>query len=298
MQFNYSFKKCFFISKGGYPSGFNGKEKDNELKGVGNSLDFGARMYDSRIGRWMSVDMLFHSYPGWTPYRFALCNPMYWSDKDGNIEWPLKGTKAINQNDRVFRKGQNQLRSGEILKQEGYYSGGFSDEYKAYLSKQDANTIVRTSAYKTYREGGPINKSNYMTSPHVGTDYRARTPVEAYSLGDGIVSDMGTFKNGTNFVEVTYGNGDKLRFLHLSEFGEGIEKGAKIYEGQILGKTGETGAKGQPHLHVDAKDKSGKPINPEENMYGIVTNEEFFNKYDGDYKQLEGYKKDHPDNKK
>ena len=37
----------FFI----YPSGFNGKENDDEIKGVGNSLDFGARMYDSRLGR-------------------------------------------------------------------------------------------------------------------------------------------------------------------------------------------------------------------------------------------------------
>ena len=36
---------CFYC----YPSGFNGKENDNEIKGVGNSLDFGARFYDSRI---------------------------------------------------------------------------------------------------------------------------------------------------------------------------------------------------------------------------------------------------------
>ena len=34
-----------------YRYGFNGKEMDNELKGEGNSYDFGARMYDPRIGR-------------------------------------------------------------------------------------------------------------------------------------------------------------------------------------------------------------------------------------------------------
>ena len=39
-----------------YRFGFNGKENDNEVKGAGNSLDFGARIYDSRLGRWLSCD--------------------------------------------------------------------------------------------------------------------------------------------------------------------------------------------------------------------------------------------------
>ena len=34
-----------------YRYGFNGMEKDSELKGSGNSYDFGARMSDSRLGR-------------------------------------------------------------------------------------------------------------------------------------------------------------------------------------------------------------------------------------------------------
>jgi len=39
-----------------YRHGFQGMEKDDEIKGAGNSLDFGARMYDSRIGRWLCPD--------------------------------------------------------------------------------------------------------------------------------------------------------------------------------------------------------------------------------------------------
>ena len=33
-----------------YRFAFNGKEQDNEVKGDGNSLDFGARIHDSRLG--------------------------------------------------------------------------------------------------------------------------------------------------------------------------------------------------------------------------------------------------------
>ncbi len=44
------------FSSSSYRYGFNGKEKDDEVKGEGNSLDFGARMYDSRLGRFLSID--------------------------------------------------------------------------------------------------------------------------------------------------------------------------------------------------------------------------------------------------
>lgn len=46
-------------------------EKDDELKGEGNSYDFGARMYDSRLGRWLTIDPLTSKYPFYTPYSFS-----------------------------------------------------------------------------------------------------------------------------------------------------------------------------------------------------------------------------------
>jgi RHS repeat-associated protein len=68
---------------GGYRYGFNGKEKDNST-GEGN-LDFGARILDVRIGRWLSVDPLYNVYPFVSPYNFALNNPLNNIDSDGNI---------------------------------------------------------------------------------------------------------------------------------------------------------------------------------------------------------------------
>lgn len=41
-----------------YRYGFNGKENDNEVKGEGNLQDYGMRIYDPRLGRFLSVDPL------------------------------------------------------------------------------------------------------------------------------------------------------------------------------------------------------------------------------------------------
>jgi RHS repeat-associated protein len=74
------------VSKGEYRYGFNGMEKDNEMKGEGNSLDFGARIYDSRLGRWMSVDPLARLQPSWSVYKSFKDNPIIYNDPDGRVE--------------------------------------------------------------------------------------------------------------------------------------------------------------------------------------------------------------------
>jgi RHS repeat-associated protein len=66
-----------------YRYGFNGKEMDDEVKGEGNSYDYGARMYDPRIGRWSKPDPKEIKYPSYSPYNYALNNPIYYLDPDG-----------------------------------------------------------------------------------------------------------------------------------------------------------------------------------------------------------------------
>jgi RHS repeat-associated protein len=66
-----------------YRFAFNGMERDDEVKGSGNSYDFGARMYDSRLGRWLSLDPLMKKYPNESPYDFCLNSPLAFKDADG-----------------------------------------------------------------------------------------------------------------------------------------------------------------------------------------------------------------------
>jgi RHS repeat-associated protein len=70
-------------SSDSYRYGFNGKELDNELKGEGNSYDFGARMLDPRVGRWFARDPLESKYPNWSTYNFSFNNPIHFKDPDG-----------------------------------------------------------------------------------------------------------------------------------------------------------------------------------------------------------------------
>ena len=74
------------FSSNSYRYGFNGKEKLDEIDNVeGSKLDFGARVYDSRLGKWMSVDPLTAMYPSASPYNFALNTPIQAIDPDGNL---------------------------------------------------------------------------------------------------------------------------------------------------------------------------------------------------------------------
>ena len=72
-----------YSSGTGYRYGFNGKYKDNEINGNGNQYDYGFRIYNPRLGKFLSVDPLTKSYPWYTPYQFAGNKPIWALDFDG-----------------------------------------------------------------------------------------------------------------------------------------------------------------------------------------------------------------------
>ena len=77
-------------SSSSYRYGFNGMQKDDEIKDLeGSSYDFGARMYDPRLGRWLSIDPLAMKYPELSPYNFVANSPLQYVDPDGREIVPV-----------------------------------------------------------------------------------------------------------------------------------------------------------------------------------------------------------------
>ena len=88
--------KDFFVENFGLRFHFNGKEMDNETYGSGNTYDYGFRIYNPRLGKFLSVDPLTKSYAFYTPYQFAGNKPIVAVDLDGREDiW----YQFIEQND-------------------------------------------------------------------------------------------------------------------------------------------------------------------------------------------------------
>ena len=67
-----------------YRFGFGGMPKDDEIHGaIGTSYDFGARLLDPRLGRWLSIDPKASKYPDMTPYCSMGNSPLLFIDRDG-----------------------------------------------------------------------------------------------------------------------------------------------------------------------------------------------------------------------
>ena len=70
------------FNTGSYRHGFNGKENDSDF---GEQLiqDYGFRIYNPSVGKFLSVDPLSPDYPMLTPYQFASNSPITSVDLDG-----------------------------------------------------------------------------------------------------------------------------------------------------------------------------------------------------------------------
>ena len=79
-----------YSNSGSFRYGFNGKEKDNEDYGEGNIYDYGKRIFNPRLGRFLSTDPIASQFAFYSPYQYAGNKPIWATDLDGAEElvWP------------------------------------------------------------------------------------------------------------------------------------------------------------------------------------------------------------------
>ncbi len=95
-----------------YRYGYNGKENDDEVKGESNQQDYGFRVYDPRVGRFLSVDPLADAIPAWSPYNYVLNNPVKLIDPDGRA--PSDGDGTENEYIRTWNATTNSYDTKQI----------------------------------------------------------------------------------------------------------------------------------------------------------------------------------------
>ena len=156
-----------------YRYGFNGKENDNEVKGNGNSLDFGARIYDPRLGRWMSPDPKAHEYMSWSPYNFAMNTPISAYDADGKRTYFVGGAgldnKGWNYTDRWAASFKNNgLKGFTPLRDVSHdKAGSFPAGDIAFTLSQFSSTSTPTNTVSTYNPSDPLGSARGVHTKQV-----------------------------------------------------------------------------------------------------------------------------------
>ena len=98
------------------------------------------------------------------------------------------------------------------------------------------------------------------TKMHTGTDFAAPTGTPIMASGDGKVTKAGWCGGGGNCVKIKHNSTYQTVYAHMSKFGRGIKKGARVKQGQIIGYVGSTGLSTGPHLHYEVIE-NGRKIN-------------------------------------
>ncbi|HID32593.1 MAG TPA: hypothetical protein EYP24_04380 [bacterium (Candidatus Stahlbacteria)] len=138
----------------------------------------------------------------------------------------------------------------------GYYDEKGQSLKKVFLKAP--LSYARISSYFSLSRLHPILK---IRRPHWGVDYVAPRGTPVSALGDGIVTYAGWKGQYGRLVEIRHAKGYETRYGHLSRIREGIRKGRRVRQGDVIGYVGATGLATGPHLHFEMRHHN-RPINP------------------------------------
>ncbi|WP_429065577.1 RHS repeat-associated core domain-containing protein [Chitinophaga sp. W2I13] len=162
---------------GVYRYGFNGKENDNEVKGEGNQIDYGMRIYDPRIGKFLSTDPLTKQYPHYTPYQFAGNTPIQAIDLDGAEEYHFTYIKGKDGNTSLHYLGKTDVIDKVVASYRSSHST-YNDApvpvYETRVNQRQLFTVHDVYREPIDRHGGlDPNQSQEWRDFDIGTTYNS-----------------------------------------------------------------------------------------------------------------------------
>lgn len=217
--------RFYLFSAGGgkYRYGFNGKENDNEVKGEGNQQDYGMRVYDPRLGKFLSVDPLTKDYPWYTPYQFAGNKPIWAIDLDGLEEY-YSNTGVYLGHGKDNKNNELRLATKyEPLKDNA--GNVVKDQYAVFESKKitikSAGNDLKQLLSDAKKAGGPDGKERggyfILDVKKAELYFRRSTQYESKNTATLTYQDPTESNNGITNI---YGNKDLLVIgsIHTHQF--------------------------------------------------------------------------------
>lgn len=104
----------------------------------------------------------------------------------------------------------------------------------------------------------PILKYSRM---HWGVDWSAPRGTPIIAPGNGVVQKAGWSSGYGKQTVIRHANGYETSYSHQTRFANGIQPGARVRQGQVIGYIGSTGLSTGPHLHYEMK-VNGKRVDP------------------------------------
>lgn len=128
----------------------------------------------------------------------------------------------------------------------GYYNAEGESMRKAFL-RSPLDVFRISSNFNPSRRHPILN----TIRAHKGTDYAAPlgTPIRATS--DGQVTRASRNGSFGNLVIVKHAGGFETKYAHLSKYANGVTKGKRVRQGDVIGYVGTTGSATGPHLHYE-----------------------------------------------
>ena len=173
----------------------------------------------------------------------------------------------VNENDKVIDTGEIIFASLNLQNTDlRLYKYEFKKNKVDYFDENGKS--IRKTLMKTPINGARLSSSYGKrkhpilgyTKMHTGTDFAAPTGTPIMASGDGKVTKAGWCGGGGNCVKIKHNSTYQTVYAHMSKFGRGIKKGARVKQGQIIGYVGSTGLSTGPHLHYEVIE-NGKKIN-------------------------------------
>ncbi len=118
--------------------------------------------------------------------------------------------------------------------------------------------VALTSGFGMRKD--PVSKS--FNRQHNGVDFSVSVGSSFISPAKGKVETIGNQPNGAGiWIRLKHANGYETEYMHLQSVKDSLKVGSSVKQGEILGKTGNTGRSTGPHLHYGMR-KNGKYISP------------------------------------